>query len=845
MQKIIYKLIIMILLFVLSAGYFISNIKETSYSERTETTEMSAASFPTVYMLRGDKKINLLHGYGQEIDSLGVREEITPLENNKSIDFLINDYNNSIVRAEYEVKDKIDNIVIANGEMKTPEIDEEGKRKMSIRLDSELSKDTEFALKLRLVNEDGRKFVFFTTIKFTRGDKFADNYSFAEKFSNAALSKADEKAIKPYLETNASMDNMSYARVNIHSSYETVTWGKLVIERLTEPVVTVTENSENITGLVYKYIAKTAGEVPNYYSIKEYYRVNKVEKVTYLLAFERDVEEIYNPEKTSVARSQLKFGITANPDIDFKMDAKKEYIAFERERDLWYYETKENKMKRVFSFFGDDFLDERTYYDNHAVKVLRMEDNGDLYFIVYGYMNRGVYEGRTGIVLYKYLRADDRIEEQAYIPVSLPAQFFEEGISDFSFVSTEQFFYFSLYDRIYSYSLIKRKLSVLAENISGGSYLALSENNHIVWQETTDATKVKKLIIMDLETRRRTEINAEDKTVLRLLGKISGNFVYGVAYKKDIVNGKDGIINIPYKKLIISDVNGKILKDYEKKKIYVTGMDIVNDTIELERVKKQDGKLARIKTDHILNNIEKPNKEVMVVDRRTDKYLTEYYLTLPYGLKLEKIPQVSSSTLNTVITRDLTIRLGENGKESKEKYFANVAGEFSASSYKAADMIKVADEGMGYVLDIAGGLVWERGRVSASAKAEDVDVDYVYEEDDSVHSAIRLFLTAKGIYISTEDLNKKGTIMDILRSQSEISPINLTGVDFDNILYYIAKGSPVIAMKDGKTAVLLTAYTPQKIEVMNAKTGKKSQMERKEAEKMFKAAGNVFISALN
>jgi len=845
MQKIIYKLIIMILLFVLSAGYFISNIKETSYSERTETTEMSAASFPTVYMLRGDKKINLLHGYGQEIEALGVRQEITPLENNKTIDFLINDYNNSIVRVEYEIKDKIDNIVIANGEMETPEIDGEGKRKLSLKLDSELSKDTEFALKLRLVNEDGRKFIFFTTIKFTRGDKFADNYNFAEKFSDATISKNDEKAIKPYLETNSSMDNMSFAHINIHSSYEVVTWGKIAVERLTEPVVTVTENSENITSLVYKYIAKTSGDVPNYYSVKEYYRINKVEKVTYLLAFERDVEEIYNPEKTSVARSQLKFGITDNPDIDFKMDTKKEYIAFERERDLWYYEAKENKMKRIFSFFGEDFSDERTYFDNHAVKILRMEEGGDLYFIVYGYMNRGVYEGRTGIILYKYLRADDRIEEQAYIPVSLPAQFFEEGISDFSFVSMEQFFYFSLYDRIYSYSLIKRRLTVLAENISGGSYLALSENNHIVWQETPDVTKVKTLIIMDLETRRRTEIRAEDKAVLRLLGKISGNFVYGVAYKKDMVNGKDGIINIPYKKLIIADINGNALKTYEKKNIYVTGINIVNDTVELERVKKEDGKLVRIKTDHILNNITKPNREVMVVDRRTDKYLTEYYLTLPYGLKLEKIPQVASSTLNTVITRDLTIRLGENGKESKEKYFASVAGDFKSSSYKAADMIKLADEGMGYVLDLGGNLVWERGRVSTSAKAEDVDVDYVYEEDDSVHSAIRIFLTAKGIYISTEDLNKKGTIMNILRSQPEISPINLTGVDFNNVLYYISKGSPVIAMQDARTAVILTSYTPQNVEVMNAKTGKKSLLDRKEAEKKFKAAGNVYISALN
>ena len=183
---------------------------------------------------------------------------------------------------------------------------------------------------------------------------------------------------------------------------------------------------------------------------------------------------------------------------------------------------------------GNDFSDERTYYDNHAIKVLRMEDNGDFYFIAYGYMNRGVYEGKTGIVLYKYLRVDDRIEEQAYIPVNLPTQFFRGGLSDFSFVSAEQFFYFSLYDKIYSYSLIKRKLSVIAENISGGSYLALSENNHIVWQDVPDATKVKKLVIMELETRKQSEIKAKKGTVLGLLGKISGNFVYGIMKLKKI-----------------------------------------------------------------------------------------------------------------------------------------------------------------------------------------------------------------------------------------------------------------------------------------------------------------------
>lgn len=845
MQKIVYKLIIAILIFILSAGYFISNIKETSYTGKVETTEMSEASFPTISMLRGDKEINLLHGYGQELDNFGIRQEITPLDNNKSIDFIINTYSNKIIRIEYEVKDKADSIIISSGEVDSPKIDETGRQRISLKLDTELSQGMDFMLKLRLVNEDGKKFVFFTTVKFTRGDKFAENYKFAEKFWNASLNKNDEKAIKPYLETNGSMDNANFAYVNIHSSYELVTWGRIQLEALIEPVVTITENTENVSGIVYKYIAKTAGEAPNYYSVREYYRINRFENTTYLLAYERRAEEIYNPEKTSVSKSQLKLGITGKPETGYSLDKESKFLAFERERAVWYYETKENKLKRIFSFIENDFLDERTYYDSHGIKVLRMENSGDFYFIAYGYMNRGVYEGKTGIVLYKYLREDDRIEEQAYIPVNLPAQFFEKGLSEFSFVSAEQFFYFSLYDKIYSYSLIKRKLSVMAENVSGGSYLTIAENNHVIWQETPDNIKVKKLVIMDLETRRRTEINAEEGEILGLLGKISGNFVYGIAYEKDIISGKDGNITIPYKKLVISNINGKSLKNYERKKIYITGINIVNDTVELERVKKQDGKLIGIKTDHILNNDIKQSAEISVVDRRTDKYLTEYYLTLPYGLNLEKIPDISGSTLSTVITRDLTIRLGEDNKEYNDKYFANTAGEFTEASHKASDMIKLADKYMGYVLDMAGNLVWERGKISASAEADDIDVDYIYEEDDSIHSAIRLFLTAKGIYISTEDLNKENNAVAVLKSQQEVIPVNLLGVDFNNIFYYIDRGNPIIAMRDDKTAVLITAYTPQNIEIMDVKTGKKSLMDKKEAEKMFKEAGNIFISALN
>lgn len=842
MQKYIYKIIISILIFIFSAGYFISSMKEAAQTNKIETTEMPEASFPTVSMLRSDIEINPLHGYSQELQSFATREEITPLENNRDIKFIINPYSNIINRIEYEVKDKSDGIIVSTGETEELKTDETGRQLVTIRLDTKLAFDSEYAFKLRLVNDAGRKFTFFTTIKFIRGDKFIENYNFMSKFFKATLSKTDENAIKPYLETDNSMSNISFAHVNIHSSYDLVTWGNIELKTLTKPQLTVTENTANITAFVCKYIGGTLTPSQNRYLVKEYYRIIRIEDITYLLAFDRRVEEIYNSEKTSLAKSQLKFGITSNEDTDFMVNKTSNSISFVRNRELFYYDMKKNIVRKIFSFSGKDFLDERDYLDQHEIKILRTEENGDIYFIVYGYMNKGFYEGKTGIILYKYFYGEDRIEEQAYIPVNLSASLFEKKSSFFSYVSAEQIFYFSIYDNIYSYSLVKKSLSLLAEGVSGTSYIALPESHSIAWQEKSDITASKTLTVLNLETRERIKIKTDKKQVIALLGKISDNFIYGIANKKDFIYSKSGNVTVLYKNIIISNISGKTLKKYSVKNVFVRDLKVTNNTIELFRVKRKNKKLLKIRNDQILNNIKEKKKEVMIVDRRTDKYLTEYYLTLPYGLKIDELPKLTLDTTNTVITVNRSVKVEDNKKHTK-KYFANVSGEFVASSPTPSEMIRFAYKGLGYVVDESGNLVWERGFSRISAKADDVDLDYLYEEDDSIHSAIRLFLTAKGVYISSEELNKKTSAFEILEKQSDIRAINLTGVDLENVLYYINLGSPVIAMKDTDTAVLITAYSIQNIEIMDAKTGDKSEITRKDASKMFETAGNVFMSS--
>ena len=57
--------------------------------------------------------------------------------------------------------------------------------------------------------------------------------------------------------------------------------------------------------------------------------------------------------------------------------------------------------------------------------------------MVYGYMNRGEYEGRVGIVLYRYDSLFDRIEEQIYIPNSLLERLTKLGSNTASIVRSK------------------------------------------------------------------------------------------------------------------------------------------------------------------------------------------------------------------------------------------------------------------------------------------------------------------------------------------------------------------------------------------------------------------------
>ena len=85
-------------------------------------------------------------------------------------------------------------------------------------------------------------------------------------------------------------------------------------------------------------------------------------------------------------------------------------------------------------------------------------------------------------------------------------------------------------------------------------------------------------------------------------------------------------------------------------------------------------------------------------------------------------------------------------------------------------------------------------------------------------------------------------VKDFLEAATGRRMISLTGATLDEVLYFVFRGAPVYAMKGITEAVVITGYNASGVTVYEPSTGKYKVYSLREAEEMFEAAGNIFLS---
>lgn len=837
-MKRFYKYFGLFILFVIAMVYFSRSIPSISVGTATATS-LQDSTFPLISLQLGKYTVNQLHGYSNELDSGKIRESITPLGTDKTFTVKISENDSSIKKLDYELKD-ITNQKIMESSTFSAFSRENGLKTAKIRINAGMNTSQEYGLRLTLTTNYSKKIYFFSRVKYYDNDFFLkEKLDFVNSFHRATFDNGKSLNIDEYLETDGS-DNSSLANVNIHSTRKMIMWNKLKPEKLTECIPTIKELNIETAAIEQTYFvrAKTDSGTETY-QIHEFYRVRYTGNRIYLLYFQREMEAMFDPKLTSLTQSEFKIGITNTKDLNIASSEDNEKFAFVRNGSLWYYDLETNELNQVFSFVqsSDDYF--RDHYDQHNIRILNVDEEGNIDFLVYGYMNCGDYEGRVGILLYHYEPEENQITERVSIPLNTTYQQLKEDFGTFSYVNQKNIFYFSLNNIVYAYNITSRRYNILTKNANSNNFAMLEAAKCFVWSNAKKNKPASAITILNLETEHEITVEAKKNQSIRVLGTIDSNIVYGYIRNEDVYETTDGETVYPVYKMIIADSQGEILKNYQSRNVYITQAKVDEDIIRLKRVKKTAEGFQKISDDSIQHQENNSVKSFRLTSRITERTLTEKYLSLPAGFVMSELPD-TTSTKYVMVTENTTLHLNEEKNSIPAKYYIYAYGRITTGLSNPGEAIQLADEQMGVVMDNQSHLVWERGGKFISKKLTNFTKSNVRSGVSSLKACVQMLLSSAQVTVNASEL-KGSSAMDMLRNYLD-TPVNLTGCTVDEVLYFVSNEKPVIAMKNDSQAVLITAYDTGSVTWYDPSTGNTSRLSLNSAEDYFKDAGYIFVS---
>ena len=837
MKKTIIRIAVCVVVFLASA-LIIGSIMNQGHNNMT--MEMAPATLPMITMESGGVACNELHGNTVEMDVAYQKDCITLLGEGRQANFTVDTFGREITGISTEVRSIDGSRLIENSEVTGWKAN--GKSfSVSLTLKDLIDTNTQYSLTLILELEGEQKVYYYTTILWNDDVHISEILEFATDFHGKLYDKEMAKELTKYLEPNSKLtDNGTFHKVNIHSSFQQITWGSL--EPVQEDAVSIrlTQISGNVASLLMDFVVST-GEGKNkiYYNVEEYYRVRYTSERMYLLDYERTMTQI--PDTTRMyANDKILLGIT-DENVDMMESADGNTVVFSDMGQLLSYNAATNGLTVIFSFYDKDNADRRTLYDNHGIKILDVDEGGNVKFAVYGYMNRGRHEGETGIQIISYDNSLNTIEEEVYIPYSKSYAVLKDEMEQLLYRNRQQHVYFFLENGVYDVDLENRSAEQLV-SIRQDDSLQVSENHEIiVWQEGDDINHSNQLNVRNLNTGEQTVIRAEDGEAIRPLGFMGEDIIYGVARESDIRTENSGQIFYPMYKVCISNSSGDNLKEYGQDGIYIVDCAIEGNQITLSRIQRsENGSYQEILDDQIMNNVEEEPGQNKVVTADIDIY--ERYV------QIQTKTTIDTKTIKVLNPKEVVF---EGGRELTLDAVSEVSRYYVYNAYGVQGIysapgkaVKEAYDSAGVVANDRGITVWLKGNRVSRNQIMAIKEESVTDQKNSLTVCLDNILRHAGITRNTEyDLAQGKTAIQILEeNMTGVQVLDLSGCSLDAVLYYVNQDIPVLAILEDGEAVLVTGFNEFNVVIMEPSTGKLYKKGMNDATTWFAENGNHFIS---
>ena len=808
------------------------------------TTEMGEATYPVLSMTVGTYRVGSLHGYAQAMNCAYLRDNLQPVGENRKIGVRMETYGRRIGEIAFEVRSLNGERLVESTSVETYE-EKDDEITFEITLKDLIESDTEYMLVFLVTPQGSTTIRYYSRIILSDSLHIYEKLDYVTDFHERTFDREAAAELTKYLESNTEGDNTTFHKVTIHSSFNQVTWGDLNVREATEPVLTVKELAAQTGSFTLEYLAAIKNDrQTDFYRVKEYYRVRYTPDRMYLLDFERTMEQVFDEEAEVYVNDKIVLGITGDQ-VALRESDGGNVFAFTVADKLYSYNVTDNRLARLFSFYGntEGLTDSRCAYNRHDIRVLSVDETGNILFLVCGYMNRGRHEGCVGVAIYAYNSMSNTVEEMAYIPYDKSYELLKTDIDNLSYMSRTGNYYFMMDGSVYAVDMRSVSVQTVVTGLKEGSYHVSESNKMLVWQEGDDIYAAEDLILMNLNTQARTRISAGSGEYISVVGFMGEDLVYGLARKRDIWENRTGITTFPMYCLKIQSDSGSILKTYQKDGIYVVDSEITDNQLTLSRVTfdEESGNYIPAMEDHIMNT-----QAVKTGSNTLEYVVTETYETISEIAVKDEIDSRalvhltpkeilfegnrSVGQLETGIAED---RFYVYGKDGIEKIYVN-PGKAVDLAYRTA----------GVVVDDDGDYVWKRETRSSRNQIMAITEDEATETKSSLAVCLDTILKFEGISRNTQRrLNQGDTVFGILESDLQNCTIlDLSGCSLDAVLYYVNKDIPVLAMLEDGNAVLITGFNELNIVVMDPVAGTLEKRGMNDSTEWLAENGNQFVA---
>ena len=823
-------------------GSLVSFSLVTNKSQTDMTTSLAEATLPVVSFSYQGSTVNELFGYVNEMVDTNMRGNITPVGDDRMLHIVVDTDGVEVSELQYEIRSMDGTRLVVKNT--TKDFSRSGNQlKADVELENILQDNEEYALKLTL---QGKKqpIYYYTRVIKEKGLDVDKYLNFALDFHSHTFARDEDGSYFANYVENATGDATNLGYVDLTCTVRQIKWRNLICNPVTPLDIAFQEINDDYTALTIRYILSTVTSdgVNQYYDVEEYYRLRQGAKQMYVLDYERTAEEIFNPEGTILSGgNSIQLGITPG-DVEYDYNEVGNRIAFVQAGELWGYDASNNLLSKIFSFREQEDFDPRDNLNQHDIKIMNVDEAGSVDFIVFGYMNRGKHEGEVGLSVFHYDGLARTVEEEAYLPCNSSYGILGSELGQFLYESDGRMVYLVLNHTMYSIDLNTKETKEAISDLTEGDYFASVSNRYFTWIDAGKTYQSETLHLIDLSSGKISDITVGNGEVIRPMGFIGEDLIYGVANASDVVKNAAGNAVFPIKKLyIVGSENTKdILKEYAPSDGYVGTVTVDGYLISMQLIQRNEGQFVVVGENQIMNKEADKDTVVYLKSYGDQERQKLYQIAFTGQAKAGKTKLVTSKEVITQDNRAVEIQRDPD----VTRYYVYAKGDVLYSGDQIATAIRKANENNAIVVNQKQQYVWQQGRGVYKDPLNGLSVAASDLESGTIVQAISGMIQWEGKTGSVSDMIAQGNSPEdvLVTMLPEYEILNLSGCSVDEMFYYVNNGTPVFALTSQDTAVLLTGYTSSLVYYYDPATHTTQKMATQDANNIFSQAGNVFLA---